>query len=197
MLVYDDGQIKLFNCDCRNLHVSSDVIFADPPFDLDLKPYYEILLSARHHSFVMSSERNLIKMAYINDKYFSRLYAVDTIQANLISNKAPMTQADFIAEFRFTKTKFKNLNDGFSTLIRVVKRRNIAQMSNNFDKKSLLPGLFIMHFSENKEIIYDPFAGSCSTLIAAKYLGRKAVGCEIDEKICEKFVMKMKQLEFF
>ena len=78
---------------------------------------------------------------------------------------------------------------------------SIPNVKHNHPEKSTHPCQFpeelaarlIRALSEPENVVLDPFMGSGTTLRAAKDLGRRAIGIEIEERYCEIAVRRLQQ----
>jgi DNA modification methylase len=176
----------------------SDMIFTDPPYDLEDSYSQNIFDSVKEdsHIFIMNSDKLLIENVNNGFNWFRKFFSVDFRQARLVSNNQPMTRVDLIAEFCKGKTKFNNLHDGFSTLIECAKIHNDNEKINfghKQAKKIELPSTFIQHYSNENELIGDFFGGSGSTMAACEQLNRNCYMMELEPKNCQIILDRMKK----
>jgi len=81
-----------------------------------------------------------------------------------------------------TKSKW---NGGGKTGVFVYNKNSGGKHQHETQKPLTLMKELITLFSDEDYLLLDPFMGSGSTLLAAKLLGRKAIGIEFTEKYCE------------
>ena len=58
-----------------------------------------------------------------------------------------------------------------------------------------LPARYIKLYSLENEIVYEPFTGNGTTIVAAHQLNRKCYGMELDPKYCQVIIDRMKKLD--
>ena len=60
-------------------------------------------------------------------------------------------------------------------------------------KPVLLMGYLISDFTSPGDLVIDPYAGSCSTLLAARASGRYAIGIELDKRYIAPAIRRLKE----
>jgi len=220
---YQKGDVTLFHGDCREVQPECDLIVTDPPYgqefvsgrsngrwgmlfgDDDAETVEVCLMHALkglrrgRHVYIFSGRLDLSALPLCGVAELIWDKAVIGM-GDLSSPWGPQHEKIVFATYEISKA---NRDKGYGNLSARLRKgsvlRSLRPQSGGVrhhptEKPTDILRQLIESSSVIGETVYDPFAGSGSTLIAALLEGRKAVGCEIDERYCETAAKRLETL---
>ena len=100
-----------------------------------------------------------------------------------------------VAQTYSTEKHHERYKDGLARPSNVIETR--AETGGNGHSAPFpvaLPEFFVKAFSAKGDVVYDPFMGSGTTMVAAHKHGRLAAGVEIAPKYCDMILLRMRKL---
>lgn len=211
---FENSNVTLYLGDCADVSTSADLIVTDPPYgqefvsnrangkwgdifgDDDAEGVEERLsialksLRRSRHVYIFSGRLDLSKLPLCG--VTELIWDKDIIgMGDLASPWGPQHEKIIFATYQSSRANREGGAGSLSARLRkgsVLRslRPHSGRVKNHPTEKPVdVLRQLIESSSVLGETVYDPFAGSGSTLVAAMIEGRKAVGCEIDERYCE------------
>ena len=186
---YADDLVTIYHGDCREWMPEADVIVTDPPYGIG-KRWTKRAMVGRNGSSRLWGRGEMWDdhpgdLAHLPDVptiiWGGNYFGLPAARGWLVWDKAQVfTGAE--AELAWTNLDMP---------VRIVRMSRVAAYTNRVDGPKSHPTekpvelmRWAIEFTPRGTIL-DPFMGSGSTLVAAKSLGRHAIGIEIEERYCE------------
>ena len=189
---YNEGGITIYHADCRDIlpHLPKvDLVLTDPPYgiglasnpfrqkfersDWDAEPVDKLLLLeviARGHDAII---------------WGGNYFGLPPHQRFLVWDKEQSED--------FSSAMCEQAWTSIGGPAKLFRRRVVSYEKHHPTQKPVELLNWCLRFVPNANTILDPFMGSGTTLVAAKDLGRKAIGIEIEERYCEIAAKRMSQ----
>lgn len=203
---YDDGQITIYHGDCREILPTLDtvdLVLTDPPYGIGAKWARSEWNAASGKSRLWGKgetwddhpvEQGLLDSAICAGRnaivWGGNYYSLPPSAQWLIWDKdQEFSGAD--AELAWTNLPGTVRRYRLSRVEANTNRGNDPKTHPTEKPRPLMR--WCIGFAPDAQTILDPFMGSGTTLRAAKDLGRKAIGIEIEERYCEIAVERLRQ----
>lgn len=196
---YDDGQIQIWHGDCRDVlplfdPVSVDLLLTDPPYGIDFAEWdadvpYEIVDQFPHSTVAWfgAASRLALDVAAFTER--------------------PERTAVWAPSFTLSHTRADGMAYRWHPIYlwRIPKKHDGPKWDllttptecGNWWRHDCTKPLNLIRqlagFAPPNGLIVDPFMGSGTTIRAAKDLGRRCIGIELEERYCEIAVRRLQQ----
>jgi len=200
---YEQHGIVIYHGDCRDvLPVTADVLVTDPPYGVSFRSGMDGFLGDCRVAGDESTELRDWVLAQWNGPAIVfgswKVKRPNRVRALLIWDKGPhVGMGDLSFPWRPNHEDIYIIGDGFaghrgtSVLSHYAISPNFVKRDHPTEKPLAL--MFDLLGKVQPGVVLDPFMGSGTTLVAAKRLGRKAIGIEIKEKYCEIAATRLQQ----
>ncbi len=198
---YQDDFVQLFHADCLEhpeLWTGADVLVTDPPYGMDYASgYQDYAAIGGDHDTTMRDKAFALwrnKPALVFGRWNIPRPALPRHQ--LIWSKAPdLGMGDLSFPWGHSFEEIYVYGDGWQGPRgpNVLTRPTPTKNNRVHPTPKPVPLMEALIAKCPPGVVADPFAGSGSTLVAAKVLGRKAVGVELEEKYAEIAAQRLAQ----
>jgi DNA modification methylase len=211
---YEKGGIVIYHGDCRDVLplVNADVVVTDPPYGIGWTRGVNPSRNSKPHDGIQNDEDTSVRdevLRILSGKpmaVFGSFYAPfpEHVKHILVWHKP--SDAGVVGStlgFRrdvepiFLIGPWPQRSVQWPSVLRSV-RESIAHIAAQTGHPHTKPFDIISRLIDiaPNGTILDPFMGSGTTLVAAKNLGRKAIGIEIEERYCEIAAQRLSQEVF-
>ena len=205
---YEDDSISIYHGDCRDVLPylgSFELILADPPYGIDYqsswsaKPFRKTRIVGDDQFPIWLFDVLKPSIAMFVWCRWDMLYIMPKPKSLIVWDKGAHSMGDLSHEYgrqwegcAFYPGPRHEFHHRPVDVIRCMRVSHEKLLHPNEKPVGAISPLIMAH--PRNATILDPFMGSGTTLRAAKDLGRKAIGIEIEERYCEIAAKRMSQM---
>ena len=222
VIAYQSKRATLYYGDCRDVELDekAGLLCADPPYGIDYKSRSEHskIIGDKSNEWVGPALKKCLRSLQIHRHFYifgpdvvSDLTVCPTIQlvwdkgrmsagggtaTTWSSGYEPITHGMYSPYKSHSNTGAGLVRLKRSTVISIPKKNNGRGAKVHPNEKPVALMRVLVEVSSNfDELVYDPFCGSGTTLVAAMIEGRRAVGVEKDAAHCKTAVKRLEEVD--
>jgi DNA modification methylase len=192
---YQDESCTIYHGDCREIlpHLEPvDLVLTDPPYGIGIaaNPFRQKFQKSDWDNIVVKDDLLNLAMGLAKESILwgGNYFNLPPSQGFLIWDKLqPEDFSSSQVEFAWWSKQKP---------AKIFKKRVLSYEKHHPTQKPVDLMMWCINKAEIADLILDPFMGSGTTLRAAKDLGRKAIGIELEEKYCEVAAKRLRQEVF-